>query len=202
MGLSSGGESQPLGPRPREFDAVNHQGTINVLDAALAAGAERVLHTSTESILTMAAHDRADRRGRRDRAGGHGRPLLPVEAAGRKGCVRRWPARGRPWSSPIRRCRSGRAIAALSPPTRLILDSAADDLPGRHGLHTQSDRRPGRGDGTPPRHGSGETRTAIPARKRESDASRPLETAQRVDGRSGATVACFLSRGTGLRGVQ
>ncbi len=35
-----------------EFDAVNHQGTINVLDRALASGARSVLHTSTESILT------------------------------------------------------------------------------------------------------------------------------------------------------
>jgi dihydroflavonol-4-reductase len=38
----------------REFLAVNYAGTINVLDAALAAGAERILHTSTESILTKA----------------------------------------------------------------------------------------------------------------------------------------------------
>jgi dihydroflavonol-4-reductase len=37
-----------------EFDAVNHRGTVHVLDAALEAGAERVLHTSTESILTCA----------------------------------------------------------------------------------------------------------------------------------------------------
>jgi dihydroflavonol-4-reductase len=36
----------------REFDEVNHHGTINVLEAALSAGALRVLHTSTESILT------------------------------------------------------------------------------------------------------------------------------------------------------
>jgi len=36
------------------FRQVNYQGTVNVLDAALAAGAERVLHTSTESILTRA----------------------------------------------------------------------------------------------------------------------------------------------------
>jgi dihydroflavonol-4-reductase len=35
----------------QEFDAVNHQGTVHVLEAALEAGAERVLHTSTESIL-------------------------------------------------------------------------------------------------------------------------------------------------------
>ncbi len=36
---------------PSDFDAVNHQGTRHVLKEALAAGAERVLHTSTESIL-------------------------------------------------------------------------------------------------------------------------------------------------------
>jgi dihydroflavonol-4-reductase len=37
-----------------EFDAVNFRGTVHVLDAAIAAGAERILHTSTESILTCA----------------------------------------------------------------------------------------------------------------------------------------------------
>jgi dihydroflavonol-4-reductase len=40
-----------------EFFEVNYAGTINVLDAALAAGAVRVLHTSTESILTKARAD-------------------------------------------------------------------------------------------------------------------------------------------------
>ena len=35
-----------------EFDAINHIGTLNVVRAALDHGAERVLHTSTESILT------------------------------------------------------------------------------------------------------------------------------------------------------
>jgi dihydroflavonol-4-reductase len=38
----------------REFEDVNYRGTINVLDTALAAGAKRILHTSTESILTKA----------------------------------------------------------------------------------------------------------------------------------------------------
>jgi dihydroflavonol-4-reductase len=38
----------------REFFDVNYAGTVNVLDAALKAGAVRVLHTSTESILTKA----------------------------------------------------------------------------------------------------------------------------------------------------
>ncbi len=37
-----------------EFDRVNHRGTVHVLDSALEAGAERVLHVSTESILTRA----------------------------------------------------------------------------------------------------------------------------------------------------
>jgi dihydroflavonol-4-reductase len=36
----------------RDFEAVNHRGAVNVIEAALEAGAERVLHTSTESILT------------------------------------------------------------------------------------------------------------------------------------------------------
>jgi len=39
---------------PGEFDAINHQGALNVIHAALDNGAERVLHTSTESILTSA----------------------------------------------------------------------------------------------------------------------------------------------------
>lgn len=36
------------------FRQVNYQGAVNVLEAALAAGVQRVLHTSTESILTHA----------------------------------------------------------------------------------------------------------------------------------------------------
>jgi dihydroflavonol-4-reductase len=35
-----------------DFHQVNYLGAVNVLDAALAAGVRRVLHTSTESILT------------------------------------------------------------------------------------------------------------------------------------------------------
>jgi dihydroflavonol-4-reductase len=36
------------------FRQVNYLGTVNVLDAALEAGARRIVHTSTESILTRA----------------------------------------------------------------------------------------------------------------------------------------------------
>lgn len=35
-----------------EFDAINYQGAMNVIETALQNGATRVLHTSTESILT------------------------------------------------------------------------------------------------------------------------------------------------------
>jgi dihydroflavonol-4-reductase len=38
----------------REFDAVNHRGTVHVLDSALEGGVERIVHVSTESILTRA----------------------------------------------------------------------------------------------------------------------------------------------------
>ena len=42
-----------LWTKPRcEFHRVNYLGTVHVLTEALAAGAKRVLHTSTESILT------------------------------------------------------------------------------------------------------------------------------------------------------
>ena len=41
----------------REFEAVNHRGTVHVLDAAIATGAGRILHCSTESILTRARAD-------------------------------------------------------------------------------------------------------------------------------------------------
>jgi dihydroflavonol-4-reductase len=47
-----------LWARPRGlFRQVNYQGAVHVLDEALAAGARRVLHTSTESILTRARQD-------------------------------------------------------------------------------------------------------------------------------------------------
>jgi dihydroflavonol-4-reductase len=39
------------------FRQVNYLGTINVLEAAIDAGARRVLHTSTESILTRARQE-------------------------------------------------------------------------------------------------------------------------------------------------
>jgi dihydroflavonol-4-reductase len=40
--------------RRGHFRQVNHFGTVNVLEEAVAAGAQRIVHTSTESILTRA----------------------------------------------------------------------------------------------------------------------------------------------------
>jgi nucleoside-diphosphate-sugar epimerase len=40
-----------------EFDEINHQGALNVLHSALENGALRIMHTSTESILTSSHFD-------------------------------------------------------------------------------------------------------------------------------------------------
>ncbi len=46
-------------PKRGSFRQVNFIGAVNVIDAALEAGARRVLHTSTESILTRAGQSEA-----------------------------------------------------------------------------------------------------------------------------------------------
>jgi dihydroflavonol-4-reductase len=47
--------------RRGHFTQVNYRGTVHVLDAALDAGARRILHTSTESILTRSHQNGAIR---------------------------------------------------------------------------------------------------------------------------------------------
>ena len=138
------------------------QGTVNVLDAALAAGAERVLHTSTESILTKARQARPDRRECRDPAGGRGRALLPFEAAGRAICLLAGPsgvAGRRGQSDDAGRSRRSRALAADAADPGFLPRKAA----GGDGLHAQSHRRPRRRARPRPGHGARETRTPLPA---------------------------------------
>jgi dihydroflavonol-4-reductase len=113
-----------------EFAAVNHRGTVHVLDAALAAGAERVLHTSTESILTRArstgpiAEDVEISLS--DAVGPYCRSKLLAE------------------NEAMARARAGRPVVianptmpvgpgdrGLSPPTRLIRDFCRGKLPAR-----------------------------------------------------------------------
>src|SRR3954471_16270094 len=113
-----------------EFDAVNHRGTVHVLDAALAAGAERVLHVSTESILTRA---------RGDGPIAEEVEIAPSDAVGPY-CRSKLLAEG----EAMARARAGRPVVVanptmpvgpgdrgLSPPTRLIRDFCRRKLPAR-----------------------------------------------------------------------
>ena len=129
MGLSPGGESQPVGA----VIAANSRrsiiaGTVNVLDAALAAGASRMLHTSTESILTKAQAsgpiDENIEISLSDAVGPYCRSKLLAEQY-----AFLLARQGRRWWWPIRRCRWARVIRNLSPPTRLILDFCRGALP-------------------------------------------------------------------------
>jgi dihydroflavonol-4-reductase len=113
-----------------EFDAVNHRGTIHVLDAALDAGAERVLHTSTESILTCA------------RNSGPIAEDVEITLSDAVGPYCRSKLRAE--NEAMARARSGRPVVVanptmpvgpgdrgLSPPTRLIRDFCRGKLPAR-----------------------------------------------------------------------
>ncbi len=113
-----------------EFDAVNHRGTVHVLDAALAGGAERVVHVSTESILTRA------------RSTGPIAEDVEVALADAVGPYCRSKLRAE--DAAMARARAGAAVVivnptmpvgpgdrGLSPPTRLIRDFCDGRLPAR-----------------------------------------------------------------------
>lgn len=115
-----------------EFDAVNHRGTVHVLDAALAGGADRVLHVSTESILTCAPSKNRQ-------------PIaedVVVTLADAVGPYCRSKLRAE--DEAMARARAGAPIVVanptmpvgpgdrgVSPPTRLIRDFLAGKLPAR-----------------------------------------------------------------------
>jgi dihydroflavonol-4-reductase len=110
------------------FDEVNHRGTLHVLDASLAAGAERVLHCSTESILTRA---------RSNGPIGEDVEITEADAVGPY-CLSKLRAE----QAAMRRAREGRPVVIAnptmpvgpgdrgqSPPTRLMLDFCNRRLP-------------------------------------------------------------------------
>lgn len=112
----------------REFDALNHRGTIHVLDQARDSGAERILHASTESILTRAKQTAPI---------GADIHISPKDTVGPY-CLSKLLAE----NEAIARGRAGEPIVVvnptmpvgpgdrgLSPPTRLILDCALGNLP-------------------------------------------------------------------------
>ena len=112
-----------------EFDAVNYRGTINVLDAALAAGAERVLHTSTESILTKARADEVPidenvEVTESDTVGAYCRSKLLAEQYAFFLASEGLPVVVANPTMPV-----GPGDRGLSPPTRLILDFCRGRLP-------------------------------------------------------------------------
>ncbi len=111
-----------------EFDQVNHQGTVNVLDLALAAGARRVLHTSTESILTTARGTRPIGLDARvelsDAVGPYCRSKLLAENYAFSLAERGFPLVVANPTMPV-----GPGDRGMSPPTRLIRDFCLGQLP-------------------------------------------------------------------------
>ena len=113
-----------------EFDAVNHRGTVHVLDAALEGGAERIVHVSTESILTRA---------RSTGPIAEDVEIAPSDAVGPY-CLSKLRAE----DQAMARARAGAPVVVVnptmpvgpgdrgvSPPTRLIRDFCNGKLPAR-----------------------------------------------------------------------
>ncbi len=113
-----------------EFDAVNHRGTVNVLDAAREAGAERILHTSTESILTCARSsgpiDEDVKIEMSDAVGPYCRSKLRAENEAMARARDGWPIVVANPTMPV-----GPGDRGMSPPTRLIRDFCLGKLPAR-----------------------------------------------------------------------
>jgi dihydroflavonol-4-reductase len=113
---------------PEQFHAVNHLGTVNVLEAAIRAGAERVLHTSTESILTKAgATELIDERieiSENDTVGPYCLSKLRAENAAMQLAKEGHSVVVANPTLPI-----GPGDRRLSPPTRLIRDFCQGKLP-------------------------------------------------------------------------
>ncbi len=112
----------------REFDAVNHRGTVNVLDKALASGVRGVVHTSTESILTRAkASGPIDENVEiqlSDAVGPYCRSKLEAENYAMKLAREGHPVLVANPTMPV-----GPGDTNLSPPTRLVLDFCRGNLP-------------------------------------------------------------------------
>ena len=113
-----------------EFELVNHRGTVHVLDAALEGGAERVVHVSTESILTRA------------RSTGPIDEEVEIELSDAVGPYCRSKLRAE--NQAMARARGGAPVIVVnptmpvgpgdrgvSPPTRLIRDFCNGGLPAR-----------------------------------------------------------------------
>lgn len=114
----------------QEFDSVNHRGTVHVLDAALKAGARRVLHCSTESILTRSVRrtpiDEDVQVELEDAVGPYCRSKLLAERAARERAEAGHPVLIASPTMPV-----GPGDRRLSPPSRLIRDFCNGSIPAR-----------------------------------------------------------------------
>ena len=115
----------------REFDAVNHRGTVHVLDAAIAVGARRIVHVSTESILTTRrrtsgaiAEDAEVTEA--DAVGPYCLSKLRAEVAARQRAAAGHRVLIANPTMPV-----GPGDRGLSPPSRLIRDFLAGKVPAR-----------------------------------------------------------------------
>jgi dihydroflavonol-4-reductase len=112
----------------REFSEVNHRGTVHVLDAAIAEGAERIVHVSTESILTCARHTGPIAEDvvvtERDAVGPYCLSKLRAEDEARARAIAGHPVLIANPTMPV-----GPGDRGLSPPSRLILDYARGKIP-------------------------------------------------------------------------
>jgi len=112
----------------REFDAVNHRGAVHVFEAALAVGAERIVHTSTESILTKArANGPIDENVEIEESDAVG-PYCLSKLRAEKAAFR-LAGEGKPVVVVNPTMPVGPGDRGLSPPTRLILDFCSGGLP-------------------------------------------------------------------------
>jgi dihydroflavonol-4-reductase len=114
----------------REFDSVNHLGAVHVIDAALAAGARRVLHTSTESILTRAKCDGPIAEDVTIRLGDAVGPYCLSKLLAENAALERGRA-GKPVVVANPTMPVGPGDRGPSPPTRLIRDFCRGGLPAR-----------------------------------------------------------------------
>jgi dihydroflavonol-4-reductase len=116
--------------RRSEFDEVNHRGTVHVLDAGIRAGAERILHCSTESILTRARQTAPIGEDieitERDAVGPYCLSKLRAENEARDRARAGHPVLIANPTMPV-----GPGDRNVSPPTRLIRDFCLGRLPAR-----------------------------------------------------------------------
>ena len=113
----------------REYDAINYQGALNVIHAALENGAERVLHTSTESILTSACDFVGDPVEQRELKEGDMLGPYCLSKFRADSAVRQLAATGAPVILVCPTLPVGPGDRSLTPPTRMSLAFCRGQLP-------------------------------------------------------------------------